>query len=483
MAANHYMPKFTFGMDIGPQTLDPTMVNRTQSRWVYATIFDPLIHRAPDGTLEPRVLDSWKWINKETLQLTVHKGITFQDGTPLTAADVAFTIQRCLDPKSAQSTSFHSIESVKQVDDYTVDVLLNKPDPTVLGNFVDLVYVVPKAYYQKVGADAFANNPIGSGPFKFKSWRKGYSLSVVANEHYWKGPVNIGEVDFRILQEDSTRVAALQSGEVDMIDYVPFNRINNLGDNVTVLAGTSPDFIYLGLVPTSPALADVRVRQAINYALDRKSIATALQGDSIILGGELLPGMAAYKPPLQPYPYDPAKAKELLAAAGYHGQQIRLDVPLGRVARSQDLGQMIAAQLQAVGMNVRINEVEWGLFTDMLYRRNGQEFKDAWIFHAKSSTMDPADILNRSFDSNGGWNWAKYDNAKLNDLLRAALVEQDPAKRSQLYRQADAMTKDLAYYVPLYVLKVWYGLHKTSAWSWQPRPDEMVFIWDDVKVN
>jgi len=482
-AQNYGLDKFTFGIDVDPQTLDPTMVNRTQARYVYSTIFDPLIHRAPDGSLEPRVLDSWEWVDSTTIRLTVHEGITFHDGSPLTAEDVAFTIERTLDPGSAQSTSFSSVSEVKLIDSRTVEVLLSRPDPTVIVNYADLVYVVPSDYYQEVGADRFANEPIGSGPFKFEEWIKDYSVRLSANDNYWKGPVEIGEIEFRILQEESTRVAALQTGEVDMINYFPFHMIGGAGDRVEVVEGSSPDLIYLGLVPSSPVLDDIRVRVAINHAIDREGIAQALQGSSVVLGGTLIPGIPGYEPPLEPYTYDPSLARQILAEAGYRGQELRFDVPLGRLARSQDLAQLLAAQMQAVGLNVRINEVEWGLFTDMLYRRKGQQFTDMWIFHAKSSNMDPDSILGRTFHSKGGWNWGRVNNPELDELLDAALVEQDPARREEMYRHADQVVKDEAYYVPLYVLKVWYGLRKDRSWSWEPRSDEMFFLWDDLKLN
>lgn len=481
------LDQFTVAQDIDPGTMNPTQVNRTQARNVYATIFDPLMHYDVNSQIQPHLATKWDWTDDLTLRMTIRSDVKFHDDTALTASDVAYTFQQASQPTSALSGQLKRITSVTAVDPQTVEIKVSERDPLLLKRITDDIYVIPAAYHQKVGNDGFEQKPIGSGPFTFTEWLKSDHVTVDANASYWGGAPAIKQVIFKAIPEPTTRVSTVQSGGADLGTYVPVALLDPIkqDSSVELLIGSSPDALYIGMAVSNPILADQRVRQAINYAVDVEAITKKLGGpDAKALAGMILPGMLGFDESLQPYGYDPDKAKALLKEAGHgDGFDVVFDVPDGRVPSPNDTAAVIASYLNEVGIKANVQVHAFDEFADYLYKRNGKAMTGLWYFHAKSSVLDPDDLLNPSFHTGGIWNWGDVNNPDLDKMLDQAYLETDEAKRGDLYKQINALVRDQAYYVPLYQLIAYYVAKKSDHWTWTPRPDEMIFVASDVAVK
>lgn len=478
---------FTLAQDIDPETLNPTKVARTQSRNVYATMFDALIHRDPELVLQPALAESWGWVTDTSLELKLRSGVKFHDGSDFTGDDVKYTIEQAMLPESAHAGNLERISSIEVPDPLSVTITTSEADPLLIGRITDIIYIIPAAYHQEVGDEGFEQNPVGTGPFVFSEWVKGDHVTVTANPDYWDGPPAIQTVVIRSIPEATTRVSTVQSGGADLGIYVPVALVPPLQEDssVELLIGSSPDAIYLGMAVTNEILADQRVRQAINHAIDVSAIATRLGGeDAVVIGGYILPGMIGYDPALEPYPYDPELARELLAEAGYaDGFEVVFDVPDGRVPSPNDTAAIVASYLLEVGITANIQLHAFDEFADYLYQRNGKALTGLWYFHGKSSTLDPDDLVGASFHTGGRWNWGGVNNPDLDVMLDQAYAETDEEQRAALYTEIDQVIKEQAYYVPLYQLVAYYVVNPSDEWNWEPRPDELVFIADDVTVT
>jgi len=186
-------------------------------------LYDALARRTWDGKLEPTIATSWKTITPETWEFKIRKGVTFHNGEPMTASDIKFSLDRMRDPatKYPMRTMFKTIVDVKVIDDFTVHVKTNKPDPTILTHLAATGFLVPEDYIKKHGSDYFAKHPIGSVIYKFVNWLQGYHIDLEANESYWGEPATVKTLIFKVIPENGARVAALQTGEVDIATNIP----------------------------------------------------------------------------------------------------------------------------------------------------------------------------------------------------------------------------------------------------------------------
>lgn len=478
---------FTLAQDIDPETLNPTRVARTQSRNVYATLFDALMYRDPSMTLQPALAETWEWVTPTSLELTLRSGVKFHNGNDFTGEDVKYTLEQAQNPESAHAGNLTRITAIEVTEPLKVTVTTSEADPLLIGRLADVIYIIPAAYHQEVGDEGFEQKPVGTGPFVFSEWLKGDHVTVTANPDYWNGAPAIQTVVIKSIPEATTRISTVQSGGADLGIYVPVALVPPLqsDSSVEVLVGSSPDAIYIGMAVTNEILADQRVRQAINHAVDVEAIANRLGGeDAVTLGGLILPNMLGYDPELTPYEYNPDRAKELLTEAGYEdGFEIVFDVPDGRVPSPNDTAAIIAAYLAEVGITANIQLHAFDEFADYLYQRDGKAMTGLWYFHAKSSTLDPDDLVNASFHTGGRWNWGSVDNPDLDAMLDQAYEESDQNVRGDLYKQIDAIIKDQAYYIPLYQLVAYFVARSTDEWDWAPRPDELIFLARDIAVN
>jgi peptide/nickel transport system substrate-binding protein len=307
-----------------PNTMDPKFLKGRETQNALRLIYDSLYHRDNNMQIIPWLSTSYENPDELTWRLHLREGVKFHNGNDFKADDVKFTIERLLEEDSGWSER-NLIERAEVVDDYTVDVITKKPYAAFMTRAV-LWHMTDKEYFDQVGADGFASQPVGTGPFTFVEWVKDEQLVFEANPDYWGGAPKIETVIFRPIPETATRVAALEAGDVDIITDVPPDYVDQVPDNIAVVSIPGTRAFFIGMNVTVKPFDDVRVRQAMNYAVDVDTIIKSmLNGLARKLDGPVLPEAFGYvATPV--YNYDPDKAKALLAEAGYpDGFEMELD--------------------------------------------------------------------------------------------------------------------------------------------------------------
>lgn len=464
-------------------SLDPQLQNDAFGTSILANIFDTLVYRNADLELEPGLATSWELVDDTTWQVELQEGITFHNGEALTAEDIKFTLERPLDEAlgSPLTSRFSVLEGVEIVDDYTVLIRTNEPYPLLPARLSEW-FILPKDYVEATDQAALSANPVGTGAYTFVEWIKDDHLSLTANEAYWRGAPEIKEVTFRPIPELSTRVAALQSGDVDLITNVPAFRQEELSADSTIDIRAVPStfFQYVAFDGTkNPVLADKRVRQAIQYATNVPEIVEFLfAGAAEQVAVPLAFGTFGLDESLKPYPHDVEKAKALLTEAGYpDGISFTLDAPVGRYAQDKETAEALVGQWAAAGIDVTLNLNEWSV--QLTKYRDGNALEEAHFMGWGTSTFDADDVLFGGFARQP--NKSNYVNEDLNALIMEAHSSLDQERRQELYAQAQAIIYDEVPWLALFQQIDLYGVR--ADLSWQPRPDQMIEVRTISLVN
>ncbi len=441
----------TLGVRLEPPHLDPTAgAAAAIDEVVYANIFEGLTRIDENGAVKPALAKSWTISDDgKTYIFTLQEGVKFHDGTDFDAEDVVFSLNRARAPDSvnAQKGLFKAIEKVEAIGKYKVKVTLSTPAGNFLFNmgWGDAVIVAP---------ESAANNkthPIGTGPFKFSKWVKGDRIEIVRNENYWGKPVKLTKATFKIIADPSAAYAALMAGDVDGFPFFPApeNLPQFRADpRFTVAVGSTEGETILSMNNARKPFNDLRVRRAISHAIDRQAIIDgAMFGNGTPIGSHFAPHHPAYVDLTGRYPYDPEKAKKLLAEAGYpNGFKAVLKLPPPSYARRG--GEIIAAQLRKVGIHVDIVPVEWAKWLK-------EVFKDTNYDMSIVSHTEPMDIGIYARDKY----YFNYKNPAFKKLMDELNLTTDPAKRTELLKKAQIMLADDAPVVFLFQLA------KTGVWN------------------
>jgi ABC-type transport system substrate-binding protein/ABC-type dipeptide/oligopeptide/nickel transport system permease component len=416
--------RLTIGLTLEPPNLDPTASAAVAvDEVVYHSIFEGLVTLAADGTVKPLLATRWTVSgNGLTYTFALRPGVRFQDGEPFDAAAVAFSLERAIAPGSAnaQRDALSAIERVEAIDPLTVRITLKVPDADFLRllSYGDAVMVPPRA------AADLATRPIGTGPFRFDDWRRGDRLTLVRADHYWGRPARLSAVTFRFIGDPTAAFAAVKAHDVDLfLNYPAPETMGELaGDRTLKLySGPSEGEVILSMNQRSGPLADVRVRRAIQQAIDRRAIIDgAMYGYGTPIGSHFPPQSPDYVDLTGVAPHDPGAARALLARAGYpHGFALTLKLPPPVYARRG--GEIVAAELARVGIRVTLQSLEWAQWLDEVLKRH--QFDLTIVNHAEPFDYD---IYGRP-DYYFGYHSAAYD-ALLAALKRTA----DPARRHAL---------------------------------------------------
>lgn len=462
-------------------TVDPHVSATTWTVTIVNHIFDPLVQREPeDMTTGSRLAESWEIVDEVTYIFYLRQGVTFHNGDPFSSADVVFSFDRMRKP-GFESMGNHVnslIESVEALDEYTVKITLQEPYAPFMQRMASF-YMVPQGYIEAVGDEEFARNPIGTGPYHFKEWVHGEYISFKANEDYWGGVPEVKEVFFRTIPERSTRVAALLSGEVDLVSDLAPDDIQVIERNPQAKIVTKSDFGFFFFVINSRAGApfdDVRVRQALTYAINWDEVLFLFDGLAERVPFPALPndfGYGDYVDDLQDYLpyYDPAKAKALLAEAGYaDGFSMLVQAPSVHYAFGSELAQAVAAQLTKVGIDAEVRLYEWGHYYSDLYLGNKLEFG---LFSMGNPLFDPDHLFSTHFRP-GRWYGPAEGSAELIAMFEKGRAIVDPTERADVYRDVmKYMLENVPYLFTHSVNKI-YGLSERLEWT--PRTDNRIFI-------
>jgi peptide/nickel transport system substrate-binding protein len=356
-----------------PTTGDPAMDTNALAMDAYDAVFDKLVE-FKDGQLVASVATSWQPLSATSWEFKLRNDVKFHNGEALDANAVKFSLDRMLDAanKIPWRSQLGAIDRVEAPDATTIRISTTESVATLPQNLL-VAYLVPPKYLQEVGKDRFAQAPIGSGPFKFRNMDPLTHFTVVAAPESWRRdgkPPTLDEITWKKLPEDATRVAALQAGEVDVAEALPYEYADQLkGAGMTVISQPIAQTLTINLRSTIDGpLKDAAVRQALNYAIDKEAIIKSiLQGNGSISQGQLIGKDGfGFHPGLKAYPYDPKKAKELLAAAGFpNGFEMTFHASQGRYPKDKDVAEVVSAQLAQVGVKAKIEYLENAVFSEM----------------------------------------------------------------------------------------------------------------------
>jgi peptide/nickel transport system substrate-binding protein len=462
---------------VGPQSLDPHRSTVQAVLNISMAICEPLaLLDYSTMEIKPNLALSWQPLNDTTWEIKLREGVRFTNGEPFNAESVKYTVERIKKPelKSPTKISVRAIKKVKIVDAATVHLITDGPAPTIPFHITRFGIVPPK-HVEKAGLVEFGKNPVGTGPFMVSKWVKDEYVELKANPDYWKGRAKLDRVVYKSIPETLTRMAALKNGEADMVSGVMIEEIPAIekkkGFKVVEMPSLRTMFIQFNMTKDSPIM-DKRVRQAMNYAVDVDSIIkNILGGYGNKLNGQVLSKeYQGYNPNLKPYPYDPAKAKELMKAAGFENYEFSLMASQGRYLRGKEVAEVVGHQLNAAGIKNKVQIMEWGGFlTKMLAKE---------LFHMGmwgAATVPVADLYLGAMVREGGA-YSVYVNPEYNKVFDQAAITIDEAKAKELWNKAAEICYDDPPFIFLYQQMSIYGLNERVG-GWTPQPDDWIDLY------
>lgn len=437
----------TIGIDADAVALDPLRINDTLTMSILSNVYEPLVRMTNDSEIVPALAEEWK-ISDDGLvyTFTIRTDATFHNGDPITAEDVKYSLEAAAE-SSYTGPYMNFIDSVKVVDEKTVEVTLQYAYAPFLALCTTYSQVVKEDFYKEGGEVDMSKSPIGSGPYKFKSWAQGDKIEFEAYDGYYKGEPNIKNLTYKIIPNSSTATMALESGEIDLSLNVAEADIKALEekDGITLLQKPSTAFYFIGMNTNVKELSDVRVRQAIAKCINKQNmIDGALNGYGTPTNTFIAEGVLGYDPDFNPLPYDVEEAKKLMKEAGYeNGFKISMSIPENRSTHAQ----IIKSDLAQIGIDLTINIIETGKFWDDLENLDYEMMIMGWSY----VVMDP-DVgyysLYKKDDMSG--NYTGFGNDETDRLLADGRVESDPDKRAAIYAELEEIYQTAAPYVPLY---------------------------------
>jgi peptide/nickel transport system substrate-binding protein len=461
-----------------------TMLAVTIVDWTTNTqlehIYDRLLDRdAKTLRPKPMLATAWRVVNDTTWEFTLRPGVKFHNGEPFDAHSVKATMDYLRDPasKSHYAAYWKLIKDVQVVNDVTVRFVTEKPWPSLIDrvSLTDFL-VMPARALKDLGPEKLAQKPIGTGPFRFVEWRRDDRLVLERNPDYWGGAADVHRVTFRFIPEFSGRLAALLSGEIDIMKDVPPHATEAVekSGRAKIRSAVSSRINYLALVNLKPGpMQDLRARRAMNHAVNvDELIAQVLKGRATKICGPLSPANVDYAP-VDCYAYDPARAQALFKEAGLDPTklQLTLDTPSGRYPLDKDVSLAIAAQLQRIGIKTTVVVNEWGTHLDKIKNRNtGDTFFLGW-----GPSVFGQGVIEPLFQANQ--TYASYGNNKVMDeKIARAITIVDAKGRAAAYAELQRLVHEEAAWVPLWQQHDLYGV--ASAVEWTPRADEKVWMYE-----
>ena len=466
-------------------TLDPHSQNHSTTHSLIQHAYEGLVRYTKDFQVEPCLATSWQQISPTQWRFTLRKGVKFHDGSPFTADDVVFSYGRIIQPQGTNQIYVTGVKEAKKVDDHTVDLILSGPNPVLLRLLVDF-RIMSKTWAVKTKSEniqdykareeTFASrNANGTGPYVIKLWEPDKRILLAANTAWWdKLQGNVTDVIYTPIKADATRVAALLAGDVDLVTDLPTQDVTRLrGDpKLKVLDGAEARTIFIGMDQFSNELLysnvkgknpfkDIRVRKALNIAVDRDAIKrVTMRGLSVPAAIMVPPGVHGYTSELDKVsPADVEGAKKLLAEAGYPGGfEFGLDCPNNRYVNDEEICQALVGRWARAGLKVKLNAQPMASFIAKVQNFDHSTYMLGWGVATFDTHYTLQSLIHtKTKGADGSFNLGRFSDPKLDTLIDAAAVEMDVKKRDAMLAESLILTRDNYYYVPLH--------HQLRPWA------------------
>ncbi len=495
--------------DVGDvQSMDPHSLNETLQLSFTGSVYEPLVGRDKKMNLTPALATKWTAKSPTVWRFDLRHGVAFHDGTPFTADDVLFSFARAAGEGSDLKQPTSSFKEVRKIDDYTVEIETATPNP-ILPDVLTTLYIMSKKWCE----DNKAEKPVdrrkgientasfkanGTGPFRLKERQPGTRTVLVRNLNYWdKTETNVDEVVFTPIGNDATRVAALLSGEIDVMEPVPLQDVDRIkaAGKFTVLQGPELRTIFLGMdqkrdellfsnVKGKNPFKDHRVRQAFYQAIDIEAIHSRVMRNASTPTALMVgPGVRGFQPDMNKrLPYDPEASKKLLAEAGYpNGFEVGMNCPNDRYVNDAAICQAVAANLARVGVKVDLHTETKVSYFPKILRRDTSFYLLGWT----PATGDAHDALSALVETpgpkgQGQFNLGSYSNPKVDELIHKIQSETDDKARNEYIREAFQLHKDDIGHIPLHQQALAWAFAKNVHLVQLP-DNRMFFKWITVK--
>ncbi len=438
----------TLGIPTDVNTLDPTMSPEVNSLNVAHSVMEPLLYLDPQDRLQPLLAESWQVVDNLSYVFKLRKGVKFHNGEPFTGKAVEFSWKRSQDKHRVNRVPFASISRIEHVDDHTIRVFTEKPDPVFLKKMANVAAAIfPPKYTAEQGDEGVSQRPVGTGPFVFGEWIKGERASFRANPSYYLPNVpKVQTLVWRFIPESAARVAALQTGQVDIALRIPPHQVAALerDANLRVSSALSTRTFYLMFnnmtTGKGTPVMDPRVRLAMNLGVDLQAIIKGVYNGQAERVNSLIGNVQfGHDPTLPPLPYDPARAKQLLAEAGHAGGfKVGLACPSGAYTNDKEACQAIAGYLQKLGIEVDLQVMESNRFWDLEAKK---QLPPLFFDGVGDRLQDPDQPLKGVVHPNS--RWTSFEKKEFTDLIDEAGSTTDQDHRKRVYAKlARAMQTD-----------------------------------------
>jgi peptide/nickel transport system substrate-binding protein len=463
-----------------PNSLDVSRFSETNAQNAAWQLYDSLVWINEAGEIEPALAERWD-ISEDDTEYTFYlrQGVTFHNGEPFNADSVIFSWERGKQITQWGERWARAIE-VEAIDEFTVIMRTEKPDPLFLGIVAQHFGFVPPNYIAEVGEDGFNDHPVGTGPFMFVEWMREDRIVYEANPNYWRtGYPLVQTVIFRPIPEPSTRAAAIRTGEIDIVNRLSAEQVAIIEgvEGVQIIRYPADRVFYIAFNNLTTGIGqpteDVRVRQAMNYAVDREAIIEALfDGAASLSTGFLTPGNLGYNTDISPYPYDPDKARDLLRQAGYpDGFEMDFACPAGAYTNFEQVCEAIQGFLGEVGIRINLEIMESGRYWDLeAEKKLPPLFGDSWAERSGEG-------LPRLLGALGGWdaNYSAWSDPVIDDYLAQIGTTIDREERAALYSELHAYMFENPPFIYLYSPETFEAI-RTNVQGYYPRAAEDYFL-------
>ncbi len=450
-----------------PESLDPLRMSSAPAATVSEHMAENLIYLTEDGDLDPALATDWE-IEDDGMSylIDLREGVTFHDGEPFNAEAVKYNLDRFMGKGEFEGVDqadfaflLGEVDEVEVVDEYQIRIHMEERFAPLIAHLShSFIAMHSPAALEALDEGDEVEAPVGTGPFKYAGWDRGEQIVMERNEDYWGGAPELEQVTFKFVPEGSSRVIMLETGEVDAVMDIPFAEIERLEaeEGINIVYEESVRNIYIGFNMESELFKDNKeLRQALNYAIDNQAIC------DVIFEGAYEPATAPILPPVfgyhevGPYEYDPERAQELMAEAGYEdGFEMELFHPVGRYPRDEQVAETVQGMLAEVGIEANLTTYDWGTYLDMVGQEDPADREDdAYMLGWGTVTWDADYGLYPLFHSEE-WppssNRSYYANEELDALLEEARREMDPDMREEIYAEAIEIIWDDAPWLFLY---------------------------------